>query len=205
MANDPDESFNLPPGVEDDLTEEQIEYYIQKFEELQRDFEQIQLENAPKLEAWVRNLAGEKLDQFLSSEQETLNAFSDPDPKIRHVAVHLAINHWKLKSSIADLYEKIGINDSDSGVRSSAIGAIGFVYVGSRNERIGHLLASFVQDETLTESARCRAYRALIQVHGPRGLQPGRIPSSAYHLKDIEWAFVTNFRSEEYGGDLKSN
>jgi hypothetical protein len=104
MANDPDESFNLPPGVEDDLTEEQIEYYIQKFEELQREFEQIQLENAPKLEAWVRNLAGEKLDQLLVSEQETLNAFSDPDPKIRQVAVHLAINHWKLKSSIADLY-----------------------------------------------------------------------------------------------------
>jgi hypothetical protein len=192
MTHQPEEN-TTPPEKGPPLSQTEIDAYINHLEALQRDFEQLNSRNEVFLQAWLRELAGAHLDQLLASREETLRAFSNPNPKMRRAAVHLAEVHWGMTDlAIGSLYETMALTDPDPGVRQTAIGALGSCYERTKDARIGRMLAGIIRDETLTDAIRLRAYTTLIRVHGYSdytGTSALVVPT----LEAIDWSFVQEY------------
>src|ERR1700733_1983106 len=160
---------NRPDHFDKDNTEEflsdaEIQNFIRRFEELEREFTAFQAVNDKRILVWLRELVGNDLDLLLQSQERTLSLFRHPNPNFRRAAIHLAVHHWGLQAIVATECEECALSDTDMGVRETSVGALGACYSRTKHERIGHLLATMVRDERQPPQIRIRAYLSLLYV-----------------------------------------
>lgn len=180
------------------LTKEEIRELIEQFEQLERDFKEI--ENWTEIHAYrrVRELAGPEFETMLKNMDETLKYLGDPRADLRQAALRLAYDHWNITDALAPQYEQMALADPDNDVREAAVRALGSCYSGTKDPRIGRLLASFVRKGELSDGIRMAAYLALIRLHGDldfRGKSP--IPLS---IGDIDWTLVDQYNAGKKKG-----
>lgn len=164
VGSAPDGDGHLDP--EEPLSQEEIDNYTRRLDELDRDFKELDARNKPRLDSWLKKLAGPTLDSLLQSQEATLSCLTSPNANLRRAAVHLAVDHWRLRDSIARQCENMALTDPDSGVRETAIGALGSCYSRTKDARIGKSLAALARDTAETKSIRIRAYSSLVRLHG---------------------------------------
>jgi hypothetical protein len=179
---------------EEPIPDEEIEELRRDFCKLQQEFKELDDVNKPHLDAWLRGLVGSHLDVLLQDQQETLRCLTHINPDFRRVALHLACDHWDLTDQIAAQSEKMALTDPNDGVRETAIGTLGSCYSGTKDLRVGKLLATIAYDERQTEAIRVRAFTALIRLHGILEYTGSRL-FSIHSLPDIDWKFVDQYRN----------
>jgi hypothetical protein len=179
---------------EDDLSKEEIEALIRRTEDLQKDFKELEGWADRHFERQLRELAGPILDRILKNREETLKYLTDPNPRLRQAAVRLAYSHWNITDTLVTEYERMALTETDQDVRDAAIAALGTCYAGTKDSRVGQLLAGMVRDTKLSDGIRVTAFAYLIRVHGDPDYD-GPSPSIPLHLEDIDWDFVEQYLS----------
>lgn len=111
-------------------------------------------------------LAGDDLDNMLESPAAAEAFLSHPDASRRIAALWLLAEKWPHDEKTEALLLEACCHDDDAAVRAAAIAWIGQRYSGSRDIRIGDLLASLVADEHEFPRIRKQAYRSLLRLAG---------------------------------------
>jgi hypothetical protein len=176
------------------------EDYIRELEDFHLDFKQLEARVDRLVLARLKELAGGHLDAMLRNQEKTIEYLANENPKLRQAAVQIAYRIWNITNRLAGVYEKLAINDPDSSVRETAIGALGTCYRKTKDSRVGHLLASIARNEHLTASIRLTAFCSLLRLHGNMDYH-GKSPLVPQTLEDIDWDFVNSYmcRSESLG------
>jgi hypothetical protein len=168
------------------------EEYIRDLEELHRDFLELEERVDHLLEPQLRKIAGPHLERMLQSPEETIKYLANASPKLRQAAVQLAYQKWNITGMLASNYESMALSDPDFGVRNAAIGALGTCYRKTKDRRIGHLLATMVRNEDLSELMRITAFASLLRLHGNMEYT-GTGPLVPRSLSEIDWDFVDHY------------
>jgi len=166
--------------------------YIRRLEELERDFHDLDARLGRLLEPRLRILAGPHLDTMVRSQEETLKYITDVDPGIREAAVELSYQKWQNTDMFTPVYENLATSDPNYRVRSTAIRALGTCYRKTKDARIGHLLATIVRNNELTDDIRLTAFTSLLRLHGNFDYA-GRSPLVPAFLDEIDWPFVDQY------------
>lgn len=191
MASEPSHSSDWP-DPENDFSREELQCLARQLEELDMDFRDIGASIKPLLEQRLRELAGPHLESMLSSQEETLKYLSAANPDLRQAALRLAYRHWNITDMLATVYEEMALTDPDDEVRETAMGALGTCCRGTKDPRIGHLLAATVRNEGLAVGTRVTAYASLIRLHGHLDYT-GKSPAVPLSLIDIDWPLVEQY------------
>jgi HEAT repeat protein len=178
---------------ESPLSEEEIDGYLERYNKVAAELEDLQSQAKPKIEEWLQTLVDpQQLELMRRSQDETLNSISDPNPKCRRAALYIAINQWQIKEDIAQQCEQMALSDADEEVRQAALGGLGHCFSRSKNARIGHLLARIIRDPDQPEKRRTRAYTALMSIHCCEEV-PGLGLFSIRCSEDFHWGFVDQY------------
>jgi hypothetical protein len=148
-------------------------------------------ENLQQLEM----LIGPDVKLLIASREATERHLDDPDAKLRWASVMLLVHHWGFPEEFKKKCEEIAFHDPDQKVRSGALGALGTLFSGTYDRRIGKLLASVVCNNSENYSNRVSAYRSLLRVSRATGQDIFR--ESFINLKipeDIDWQVVESYR-----------
>jgi hypothetical protein len=195
LTNEPSDNAEEEGTTSQEFTQDELA----AFERLREDYREIVSTLDEQTRRWREQKGGDRLSQLVNSHEETLRCFDDTDPNIRELAIHLAMEHWKISERIADRCERLAIHDPSSAVRSMAISSLGRCYRNQRNPRVGALLAKIVADPLVAFEERKSAYLALVLVHG--GYQRFSISQILLRFPDgIDWGFVNQYLILQ-GGD----
>jgi hypothetical protein len=159
-----DDADNHEP--EDDLSSEEIDRLLEQCKELLAGVDKTIGDTSNQIDNSFRELCGQSFEQMLKSKEFALECMNDPDFNLRRAAIHVALHHWHLISFIADKCEKQLFADPHPKVRQDALRALGDCYSGTRDVRVGRLLAKLVQDEAQPDDFRIGAYLSLVSLHG---------------------------------------
>ena len=185
-----------PNNPANGLSKKDLRHLIEQFEELERDFGEMETRLEPLIDRRLRELAGPELDAMLLSEEATLNYLNHANPNLRQASLQLAYSHWYITKKLAIEYERIAITDPDTDVRETAIRAIGTCHAGSSDRRIGQLLACVVRNDSLSEGMRLTAFCSLLRVIGIMDYR-GNSPLVPRLLSEVDWDLVDEFQQEE--------
>ena len=117
-------------------------------------------EHLVQLEIFV----GPLLHSLLRSREATEEHLDDSDPKLRFAALVLMTHRWIPTEQFKNKCEEMAFKDSDTTVRSTAIGCLGSCYARTDNRRVEKLLANIVCNEMESYEVRRSAYVALFIV-----------------------------------------
>jgi hypothetical protein len=179
----------LPSG----LSESESQHFIREFEQLEKEFQEMDTSIQPLMEKRWLELGGPHLKVMLHSPNETTTFLRNPEPQLRQLCIELCYSHWNLTQSLVSEYERIALDDPDSGVRSAAVRALGSCYRRTQDQRIGHLLATIAQDDTVVDDLRLTAFASLLRLHGNMEYT-GSSPLVPQSLDEVDWAFVDQYR-----------
>jgi len=183
----------MPDQVEGSLSIDEVmkeaRRNLQQSDEVFDDFQRAEREH------W-RALAGPLLDDMLKSRSGAERHLEHRDPKVRIAALSVLSDFWKPDESLRKISEHMALNDPDSEVRGVALCDLGSCYRGTRDKRIGRLLAAIVRDEQKPVSTRTVAYSALFDLCGQPLSWPGlynEIIAQFRFPEDVNWGFVDEF------------
>jgi hypothetical protein len=185
------------PNSGEELSEHDVDYYIHRFEEMEKDFKEIESTAAGFVESELKKSLGSNFDLMRQSKELTLRFLQDPNPLVRRAAIYIADAHWKLTAEIAQQCEQSALTEADIDARAMAIGALGSCYARMKDARVGHVLACIILDANEPIQIRTRAYSSLLRVHGNL-LDEGRSPVD--RPEEIDWPFVEQYRKKENAG-----
>jgi hypothetical protein len=175
--------------LQENLSDEEIATLLPQFEQLEEDFRDIGRTLDSQTAQWRKQKGKERLPLLLNSQEETLRCLEDSDPNIRELALHLANVHWEIGDRISEICERMAITDPSLAVRMYAIGALGNLYRGQKNSRVGTMCAKLVSDPQLNLEERRAAYFSLVLIMGDD--QSFSIPRIVIDFpKSIDWHFV---------------
>ena len=117
------------------------------------------------LEYW-RSLAGPNIDEMLRDPESARQFLTDQEPAIRRAALKVLAFYWEPDGYLAGVCELMSVGDLDQNVRIAAVAALGICYVGTRNRRIGRLLATIICDNEDSTEVQAVAYFALLSLDG---------------------------------------
>jgi hypothetical protein len=199
MANATDNNNTDSNSREQDLSNERIDELIHQFEQLGKDFKEIEAWVDPHIYRRLEKLAGPYLETMLKSQEETIKYLTEPNANVREAALQLAYRHWNITDMLAAVYESMALTDPDDRVRETAIRALGTCFSQTKDPRIGHLLAGFVRNDALADSMRVTAFTSLLRLHGNMayGDEGGKSPLVPTSLEDIDWIFVDRYLHAE--------
>jgi hypothetical protein len=184
---------NHPPNGRESpgrpLTTEEIQVYLQRLDELQQAFSDIEDSCLATLDQWIQKAAGPYLPVMMRSSETTLAFLFHSDSQVRQAALHLAAYHWNTVPRIAPECEHLARTDSDETVRAAAIGVLGSCYARSKNGPITEFLAKTTLDNHQSDSVRIRAYISLIRVHGYSS-HHGKPLAAIQSPVDFDWEFI---------------
>ena len=144
------------------------------------------------LDSFLRDICGDKLDEFLASRESAERYLHDPSWILRWTAISVLERFWGCNKELAAACERLALEDPHEQVRRSALSTLVCCYTRTNDRRIGALLAKIVRDADRSLEIRQTAYHGLFRVKGvnpPERPIPGR-----YRIpKDIDWAFVDSF------------
>jgi hypothetical protein len=137
-------------------------------------------------------LVGSGLQALLSSRKATEECLDNSDSKMRYAAIMLMTHHWGPTEQFKNKCEEMAIRDTDSTVRSAALGCLGFCFATTDNQRVEQLLATIVCDESESYETRRSAYIALFIVNrlGSEHIPPGELLANLRIPTDVDWKFV---------------
>jgi hypothetical protein len=171
------------------ITRELLDHYRQLGRQLQADVERSHAERF----AWHERLVGkEEMARLLRAQEATEQALASPDPRLRRCAVYLLEEHWHAEQQWIGTFEMMAAADPDIGVRQGAVVVLASFYHGSKDRRIGMLLAGIARSESEPAELRLDAYRGLIWLRGLANVwQP--LPGKLEFPRDVDWGFVDSF------------
>lgn len=147
------------------------------------------------LDESLRDICGDKLDDFLASRESAERYLHDPSWRLRWTAIAALEHFWGCNHDLAAACERLAFEDPHQRVRHSALLTLVRCYSGTNDRRIGALLAQIVRDADLSLETRQAAYHGLFRVKGVN--PPNRPIPGRYRIpKDIDWAFVDSFLKE---------
>ena len=136
----PDEPTNGRPSSSEngnstsqDMSDSDFEAMQELYEQLGRDYEEIDETFARQIDSSLKKRGGDRLPELMRSPEDTIRCFADPDDVIRELAIELAVFHWRIGHQIADRCERMALADPAIVVRSAAISALGTCYRGQRD------------------------------------------------------------------------
>jgi tetratricopeptide (TPR) repeat protein len=134
-------------------------------------------------------LAGQLLQNMVSSKQQAMDLMGHASPQVRKVAIEVLDYHWQSREcAFAKECEKLAVHDEDNLVRQSAVLALGSIFKNSDDVSIGGLLANIVRDHQATLHVRRAAYGSLVLVRKGDSAFLGYDPN--FSLEDVDWPFV---------------
>jgi len=195
----PDELKSEPPDesdtggmMDEELSDEELATLQNEFERLGEDYGEIVSTLDEQTLSWRKEKGGARLPLLLNSQEETLRCLDDPDPNIRELGIHLAVDHWSLCHRISERCEEMAVADPSNAVRCMAIGALGRCHRGKKNARVGSIIASVVLDPNSSFEERKSAYLSLVLVEGNN--QRYSISQVLLDFPNtIDWVLVNNY------------
>src|SRR5262245_62141984 len=104
------ESDDLSPANNPDLSQVDVDRFIERFEALETEALQLESRIDNLEEPSLRELAGPRLDALLCSLDDTLRGLSDLKPGVRRASIYLATYRWKATDAIARHCETLGVS-----------------------------------------------------------------------------------------------
>lgn len=160
-------------------------------QEFRRDCELRNRERKHAFDGLTRKWFGSTFDEEFSSADDIRKALYSDKPNLRKLALLAVLfPDWNGAAGPEQLsyIEKMTVDDQDKGVRSTALRVLGGLSSGSRDTRIGALLAGVVRNDAEDRDCRSAAYSALLELLG-RPPEPGES-----HFPDlIDWELVDSF------------
>lgn len=147
----------------------------------------------------LEKLAGGHLKEMLEDQTMAEAQLESPNPSLRSAALIIFADHWRNTAKMPQLCERIALGDHDPEVSILALSILCEYFEGSKDFRIGRLLAGVVCDESRPADYRAAAYNGLFQISGvaisswpnmKRFLGSWRFPN------DVDWDFVQRFLSQ---------
>ncbi|MHC4180699.1 MAG: tetratricopeptide repeat protein [Planctomycetota bacterium] len=136
---------------------------------------------------------------MLESPQGAERFLEHPEPLVRMVAIEVLEHHWEPDPTLARACERMAFEDTDSVVRSIAIGVFASCYSYTDDPRVGRILATVVRDEKQPVEFRSAAYNGLFCLRGKVLTLDGLCgipPTSVRFPEEVDWAFVDGFLDE---------
>ncbi len=153
--------------------------------------------NESPLKTKCQELVGSALESMSESVESAERYLTHNEPKYRMVACYVLLYYWKASPSsfLAKWCEAAIDDEPDQDVRSCALSALGEIYSGRADARIGQIIAATVHDESQNQRIRFAAYRALFRLRD-RVFLMGReqlemLKTSS--LQNADWGFVDSF------------
>jgi len=169
--SDDSEKSRVPPDNRrkhnesiENLSEEDLNNLLPEFERLEEDFRDLVDTFDSQTAKWRVEKGKARLSLLLNSQEETMRCLHDADPDIRELALHLALEHWKIADRIAKHCEEMCLTDPSPNVRVFAVSALGTCFRGQKSHRIAAICAAKVSDLTLSLEERQSAYLSLVRV-----------------------------------------
>lgn len=144
----------------------------------------------------LRDICGDKLDDFLASRESAERYLHHPSWILRWAAIAVLEGIWGCDTDLAAACERLAFEDPDQRVRHLALFTLRRCYSGTNDRRIGALLARTVADADLPSDIRETAYHQLCDL---RGVDPltSPIPGRCRIPEDIDLALVNSFLDDK--------
>jgi hypothetical protein len=140
-------------------------------------------------------LVGTAADDMLHDEAAALRHLDDNDATRRSVALNISIYHWRSRREVAEKCEEMAVKDPDQLVRRTALLCLGTCYRGSKDRRIGRILALTFLDKAQPTPIRDAAYQSLVSLHSVTP-QAVRFLMNFRFPEDVAWEFVVDYCQE---------
>lgn len=118
---------------------------------------------------------------------------NDPNPKARAAALALINLKWGITPEVADLCERLAVEDSDIEVRSAAVLCLNQYYRAKSNRKVIKLLATIVANEREMSNVRELAYCGVISLQEPDPLKWPRLGLGFTFPNDVDWSIVSRY------------
>lgn len=144
----------------------------------------------------LEELAGALLGPMLEKQVTAEAHLGNTNPKVRLAALMVLADHWRDKSRLKVICERLTFCDQDGEVSRMALTVLSECFHGTKDGRISKLLASAVYDESKHLEFRLAAYNGLFLI---TGLPVNSWPNMKKYLGtwkfpgDVDWAFVKSF------------
>jgi hypothetical protein len=163
-------------------------------EEFIRDRDLRRRDRKRDMDAITRKWFRSTFDEEFRSVDDVLNRLHADEPRLRRLALFAVLGPWcrSVGHSQDRRIEEMATADPDDNVRSAALIVLGSLFSGSRDRRIGALLAAVTLNEDEQFECRRSAYSGFLDLHGaPSGVGLPQFPET------VDWELLRSYLRSE--------